>query len=284
MIRHVALIVLAAVVGQVAAQGQTPAATNRAGSTASVGLDRYTLKAGPLVIDPGAVNCSGVAFIPETSTLLVVQNKPTRLLELDLDGKLRRSIELAGFDDTEDVACVGKGVLAVVEERRRNLCVFPFRPGEKSAPYDSTEKTLVDPVDGDNVSIEGVAYDAAHKRFFIVKEKQPRKIYEVLTPVAGKPATITTPWDIEAQSFGCSDLSGIYFHAASGHLLILSDESKCVVEATVTGQESGRLSLRAGSAGMPSDAPQPEGITMDDNGNLYIVSEPNLLYIFARQP
>jgi uncharacterized protein YjiK len=54
------------------------------------------------------------------------------------------------------------------------------------------------------------------------------------------------------------------------------------VEATLGGEEIARLPLKAGTGGLRADVPQPEGIAIDDQGDLYICSEPNLLYIFCK--
>jgi len=252
-------------------------------AAAAVGLEQYTLKAGPIRIEGAPDNCSGVTFCPESRTLFVIQNKPTRITELDLDGRPKGRIELTGFDDTEDLVYLGPTRFAVVEERRRTLCLVSIPAAAAAAAYGSAQKALVDPGEADNVGLEGVAYDAAGQRFFVVKEKNPRRIYTLPLPAPGaKAPAVSQPWDIQAASLGCDDLSGIYYHAGTGHLLLLSDESQCVVEATTDGQEVGRLSLKAGSAGLAEDARQPEGIAMDDQGRLYICSEPDRLYIFAK--
>ena len=282
--RGIMWVIVWAIIGFEGVSRGAEAMAPPAAATDAVGIAQYTLAAGPLRIERAPENCSGLAFNPDTKTLFVVQNKPTRITELNLDGKPRRAIALDGFDDTEDLTYIGKGKFAVIEERRRNLCEFTLGAGITAVSYGSAEKTLVDPVDADNSGTEGVAYDAVGKRFFVVKEKHPRKIYVVpLSTDRKAPPPVTTPWDIEEDSLGCRDLSGIYYHAGTGHLLILSDESKCVVEATTDGREIGKLSLRAGSAGMTADAPQPEGITMDDAGALYICSEPDLLYVFTKK-
>jgi uncharacterized protein YjiK len=251
-------------------------------ASAAAGLDRYVLKAGPIVI-PGATNCSGIAFNPQTRTLLVVANAPTEVYELSLDGTRRRTIALNGFDDTEDIAFVDRHTIAVVEERRRNLCLIDILSNATAAAYADAVRVLVDPVDSGNSGLEGVTYDATRERFFVVKEKKPRRIYMVGRPRSDpQQAAVSNPWDIESNNLKCNDLSAVFYHAGSGHLLIVSDESRCIVEATLGGEEIARLPLKAGTGGLRADVPQPEGIAIDDQGDLYICSEPNLLYIFCK--
>ena len=65
---------------------------------------------------------------------------------------------------------------------------------------------------------------------------------------------------------------------------MVSDDSKCMVEMSLDGVLRGYASLRRGACGLQADIPQAEGITLDGKGDLYIVSEPNLLYRFIRRP
>lgn len=86
---------------------------------------------------------------------------------------------------------------------------------------------------------------------------------------------------IRQKPLSLKDLSDIYYHPDSGNLLILSDESGCVVETTVDGKELGRLSLKkGGKSGLRKDIPRAEGITMDDRRVVFICSEPDLLFVF----
>ena len=78
------------------------------------------------------------------------------------------------------------------------------------------------------------------------------------------------------------DLSSLQYDSASGHLLALSDESRLVLELDSHGRPISSLSLLAGQHGLQRSVPQAEGIALDDAGNLYLVSEPNLFYLFRK--
>jgi Uncharacterized protein conserved in bacteria len=71
-------------------------------------------------------------------------------------------------------------------------------------------------------------------------------------------------------------LSSVVFDQRSGHLLLLSDESKLLIEMTDVGKVVSFRSLATGFAGLQKGIPQAEGVTTDTDGYLYIVSEPNL--------
>jgi len=79
------------------------------------------------------------------------------------------------------------------------------------------------------------------------------------------------------------DLSSLQFDEQTGHLLALSDESRLVVELDADGQPLSTLSLLGGRNGLEKGVPQAEGVALDDHGRLYLVSEPNLFYVFEKQ-
>ena len=78
------------------------------------------------------------------------------------------------------------------------------------------------------------------------------------------------------------DLSSLQYDERSGHLLALSDESFLVLELDIDGRPLSTMSLRKGQQGLQKTVPQAEGIAMDDEGTLYLVSEPNLFYVFKK--
>ena len=245
-------------------------------------LAGYRLVRGPITVAGVTEDLSGVTYDAASQSLWMIVNGKPRIIETDLEGNVRRSIELTGFEDTEDLVSLGNQKVAIIEERQRtvSVCTLPPEVVTLAKPADARQ---IEPEVTGNSGLEGIAYDAHGNRFFVVKEKKPRRIYEFSRAApAGNAGAITHPWDAEVHGFALQDLSGLTWDAASGHLLLLSDESRCVVECTPEGQYVGRLPLTAGAAGLNADLIQPEGITHDAAGRLYIVCEPNLLYIFAK--
>ena len=258
-------------------------------TTGAVSLEQYQLVGQPRKIDKVPDNASGLTYSPVTGTLFLVVNKPCLVVEIALDGTTRRIVELKGFDDTECITHVTGATFIVGEERRGNLCRVKIGKQTSSIRYDSSEvaKLFVEG-DANNRGLEGLCYSPAGRRIYCVKEGDPRRLYEI----SGTPDRSTNPprakyrhpWDLQKASLGMADLSGMFFDVKTGHLLMLSHESHCVVEATVDGKEIGRLKLTKGHANLAGDVQQPEGIAMDGEGTLYICSEPNLLYVFKKKP
>lgn len=271
------LIGLLPATGILSARAESPSASSSV-------LQGMTLAKGPIAIAAIEEDLSGIAYNPESHTFFVVTDVPPPYLwELNADFELIRKIAMPGYDDVEDVTVMGPGRVAVIEERRRLLHTAELPAG--ASTLDTAQATSVSiPAPGEeNAGIEGLTYDAVGQRFFIVKEKGPRAIYQVTAAnTPDQPASITQPWDAQERSLDLDDLSGVYWHAASGHLLVLSDESHAVVECTPDGTEIARLPLGIGQSGLIVGIGQPEGITMDDQGRLVISGEPNRVYIFAK--
>ncbi|MBN1669553.1 MAG: SdiA-regulated domain-containing protein [Kiritimatiellae bacterium] len=246
-------------------------------------LAGYVLQAGPLPIEAFTQNASGVTFDPNTRTLFVISNGPARLAELTLEGALKRVIELDHFGDTEDITYVKNNLYAILQEGRQSMCIVTIDATTTTLNERDATQIFFDTEPIDNNGPEGITYDAAGDRFFVVKEKGPRKLYVLPRYETDTDSPdMRHPWDIQKRAFGLTDLAGVYYHAESRHLLLLSQESRCVLECTEQGRALARLALRGGQAGLADDIPHPEGLTLDDRGRLYICSEPNLLYVFGK--
>lgn len=258
-----------------------------ASSTASIHLELYQLVKGPIVLDASQANVSdianvsGMTYNKARNSLFLVMNDPEVVLEYDLHkDSVQRVIYLEGFEDTEDIVWMSNNRFGIIEERRQNLVIINLPTAgnyganfTQTAYYKNAVKYNIDPVNAGNEGLEGVAYDPISKHFFVVKEKEPAKIYNITEPTYGLP-TVKNPYDLDANNFGCTDFSGVYFHSQSQHLILLSDEGKAAIETTQDGTEVSRLSL--------SGLNQPEGICMGLDGTLYIASEPNSLYFYKK--
>ncbi len=250
----------------------------------SVELERYELQTGPIKIGKAVKNLSGMTYNLLTDSLFLVSNRPTKIIELDQHGVKKRTIDLQGFQDTEGITHIRENLFAVLEEKRRTICIFEIDQQTTTINRAQTEIILIDPTPAGNKGPEGISYDPEGGHFYVTKEKNPRMLYRLPWPTSAQnSAEVSHPWDIQKDALSLTDLSGIYYHQGTGNLLMLSDESASVVETTINGKEISRLLLKKdGKSGLQKDVPQAEGITMDSKGILYICSEPDLLYVFNR--
>ena len=125
-------------------------------------------------------NLSAVTYDADLDCLLAVVNGgPTELVTLSKTGELLERYPLQGFGDIEGVTYMGHGRVAVSDERAQQVSVFqlPALP----RPIDISEAqffSLGINLNG-NKGFEGLTYDAAGDRLFIVKERDPRQLYEI---------------------------------------------------------------------------------------------------------
>jgi uncharacterized protein YjiK len=230
---------------------------------------------------------SALTYDPDRHSLFTVTNQRPELIELSLDGHLIRRIQLVGFGDPEAIEYISKGVYVITDERLQRL--IKVRVDENTTTIDagnSQQLSLSIGLSG-NKGFEGLAYDTAGQRLFVAKERDPVRIYEIhgfphTNP--DKPFAVHVVDDPkrDARLF-VRDLSSLQYDDRSGHLLALSDESRLVLELNADGRPISTLSLLRGMHGLQRGVPQAEGVAMDNDGNLYLVSEPNLFYAFRKQ-
>lgn len=228
---------------------------------------------------------SALTYDADRRTLFSVTNQNPELIELSLDGELLRRIPLHGFGDPEAVEYIEPGVYVITDERVQRL--VKVRVDEDTRELhagDFQQLSLGIGLNG-NKGFEGLAYDAGQKRLFVAKERDPVRIYEVRGfphQEGDGPLAVEVLNDpLRDREIFVHDLSSLDFDAGSGHLLALSDESRLLLELGAHGRPVSSMSLRAGGrAGLRQSIPQAEGVATDDQGNLYLVSEPNLFYVF----
>ena len=253
----------------------------------SMGLDRYRVVIEAQPVEGLDDDISALTYDPDRKTLFTVTNKRSELIELSLDGRILRRVPLTGFGDPEALEYVGPNSFVITDERTQRLIRVRLDDDTLFLDAQDAEQLSLGIGLNGNKGFEGLAYDSAGKRLFVAKERDPMVIYEIhgfphSNPQQPYAVHVVQDRKRDARLF-VRDLSSLQFDERSGHLLALSDESRLVIELDVKGKPLSTLSLRKGYQGLKQTVPQAEGIAMDEAGTIYLVSEPNLFYVF-KQP
>ena len=223
---------------------------------------------------------SGITYNPESETLFLISNTPTRIYEITREGRFVRQIALEGFNDTEDIVFLANQTFAVIEERRKTLTVFKISKETETIQYADCRHIVVPTPGKGNHGLEGLAWDPDARTFLVSQEENPRAIYTIPFDIIGDPGRfqqeVTALRNLPWRKLG--DYAGIYFDKASGRLLILSRTSGKIKDYTLDGQEKGSLNLQRFIPGRVAT----EGLTVAPGGELYVCSEPNIVFVFSR--
>lgn len=258
-------------------EGQTPAAAREA----SVWLPGYkaVLQGKPLQgLEDGEV--SGLTYRAASNTLFTVTGKYPQLVELTLDGQVMRRIDLLGFSNPEGVEVLDDDRLAIIDERMRTLTTFKL--DELTRQLDFAELASFDLgfADAGNKGFEGIAWDSRHARVLLGKERGPLGLFSL--PFPGEDGAAGVLQALNAKSLFVRDISSLTYDARTGHSLVLSDESRLLLEVDASGHPVSFISLARGMNGLKQGIGQAEGVTLDADGTIYIVSEPNLFYVLRK--
>lgn len=242
-----------------------------------------------------AQEVSAVTYNPDTDSLFVVGDGGTSIVQVSTTGALLDSMTLAPggspqgteFYDPEGLTYVGGGQFVLVEERDRQVSRFTYVAGT------TLERADVQTVDlgtfEDNTGIEGLTWDPLTDGIVAVKEVSPLGIFQsgldfvAGTATNGSPTTTSSTDLFDPSLTGLSDFADVYAlsnipslagDAAEDELLVLSQEDGRIVAVDRTGTVTSTLTI-VSDPGNPLSVPnqQHEGLTMDHEGNLYVVSE-----------
>jgi len=252
----------------------------------AIALDQYQVALEAQVIEGLNDDVSALTFDPIRKTLFTVTNKNPELIELSLDGKILRRIALVGFGDSEAVEFISEDIYVITDERQQRLIKVRLDDDTRFLDAAEAEQISLGVHMSSNKGFEGLAYDSVGKRLFVAKERDPMLIYEVHgfphhNPEKSYAVHVINNPKRDAGLF-VRDLSSLQYDERSGHLMALSDESRLIIELDINGRPLSTLSLSKGRHGLQETVPQAEGLAMDDDGNLYVVSEPNLFYVFKK--
>lgn len=222
---------------------------------------------------------SGLTWSPQSNTLFTVTGKTPLLVELAPNGAILRRIRLDGFANPEAVEDLGDGRLAIVDERRHRLAVARLEPDTQSLNLADLPSYDLGYAEAGNKGFEGLAWDPQARRLLLAKERSPLGLFSLPLPEAG---AAVVPEPLPSEHLPVRDLSSVAVDPRSGHVLLLSDESRLLLELDRQGQPRSFISLLRGLHGLPHGIDQAEGVAMDAAGNLYLVEESGRFYVFSK--
>ncbi|BAU71973.1 SdiA-regulated domain-containing protein [Metapseudomonas furukawaii] len=223
---------------------------------------------------------SDLAYNPVTGTLFTVTGKAPTLVEISRTGDVLRKIPLKGFSNPEGVAVLEGGHVAVTDERRRTLSIFELDPQTRELTAGSTPEFDLGFPDSGNKGFEGIAWDPAKGRLILGKERGPVALFSLGSD--GNDALDDGLRPLPSYGLGMRNLSALSVDPRTGHLLVLSAQSNLLLELDEQGEPVSFISLLGGMNGLEARIPRAEGVAMDERGDIYVVSEPNLFYVFRK--
>jgi len=239
---------------------------------------------------------SAVTYNWDNDSLFVLGDGGTAIVQVSkLDGSLIDTMTLAQgnspqnteFYDPEGLTYIGGGQFVMVEERYRQAVLFTYAANTTLARSDAKTVKLGTTIG--NIGLEGISYDPATGGYVLVKEITPEGLFQTSidfdagTASNGSANTLDSTNLFDPASAGLSDFADIY--ALSNlpsllgtnyynTLLVLSQEQSKIVAIGRNGSISSSLQLQgAPGVTLPLPNQQTEGLTMDRDGILYVVTE-----------
>jgi len=250
------------------------------GAVSSLDLSNYQLAGTYSMSFVG--EASAVTWNQSTGTLFVVGDEGDQIVEVSKTGSLISSMSLSGFDDTEGLTHVSGNQFVIAEERLQDVYQLTYTAGG-TVSRGSLPSSSLGPTVG-NIGIEGITYDPSTGDFFAVKEKDPQQVNRAHLDFVGSNTTVTSQF---TPNLGVADLSDIQALSTvmtagsvdAANLLVFSQESARLLEI----DRAGTILSQFDFAGLSSTA---EGVTIDEDGTIYIVGEgpPSTLFVLKPVP
>lgn len=222
---------------------------------------------------------SDLAYSPQTKTLFSVMGKHPFLAELTLQGEVLRKIPLVGWSNPEGVAALEGGRLAIVDERDHKLTIVTLSATTQSLNIADFPQYDLGPSANQNKAFEAIAWDPRQQRI-VLGEERPPALFTWNTDGHG-PLT-GDKQSLPSDELDLRNLSALGIDPRTGHMLVLSADSNMLLELDETGEQVSFMTLLGGFNGLNKRIPRAEGVAMDEQGTLYIVSEPDLFYRFKK--
>ena len=223
---------------------------------------------------------SDLAYDPQTKTLFAVMGKNPFLVELSLQGDVLRKMPLVGWSNPEGVTAMGNGRLAIVDERQHSLVIVKVDADTRELNMANFAKYDLGPSADQNKAFEAVVWDAQNQQM-LLGEERPAALF---TWKSADGQTLTgDKQKLASDELDIRNLSALAIDPRTRHTLVLSADSHLLLELDEKGEQVSFMTVLGGFNGLKKTIPRAEGVTMDEAGTLYMVSEPNLFYRFEKQ-
>lgn len=222
---------------------------------------------------------SDLSYDPSSKTLYSVMGKNAFLAELSLTGEVLRKIPLVGWSNPEGLTVLGNGLIAIVDERQHLMTMVTVTPDTKTLNIADFPKYDLGPSVDQNKAFEGITWDP-HNQQILLGEERPPALFSWKSD--GSALLKGDKQKLVNNHLIMRNLSALYADQKTGHLLVLSAESHLLLELDEKGNEVSFMALVQGFNGLSHTIPRAEGVTMDEAGTIYMVSEPNLFYSFKK--
>lgn len=190
---------------------------------------------------------SGLTY--HNGRLFAISDATPFMYQLSLDGELEKKF-FVKKEDLEGISYIEKTKeFVLISESKRSIIYYSLYDGiGKSYKLKGKQKS-------ENKGLEGVCYNARKKSLYVLNEANPKELLEISPK--GK---IKQSYDLNFSK----DVSGIVYDSKLDVYWVLSDESQALFKVSNKGKELQKF---------PLSIKKPEGIALDINRRLYIVSD-----------
>jgi uncharacterized protein YjiK len=262
-------------------------AAGSASAAPLINLQNYSVTGNYLLDTLGGLGleASAVTYARDRGSLFFVADEGPGVVEVSLTGQTLGYMNFnwsgtgSSNNDAEGLTYLGNGRLVVVDERPQIAYRFDYVNGGTVA-LNSQPKVAItgSTANVGNVGTEGISYDPVTGSYYSVKQDAPVELRRHTLDFANPSnSTSTVLFSGTTSLFGMQSLSDVQTLSgvdalagtdAADNLLLLSLDSRRLAELDpTTGQVLSFFDLT-------SVTPQAiEGVTVDENGNIYLVAE-----------
>ncbi|WP_460369431.1 SdiA-regulated domain-containing protein [Pseudomonas sp. Tul1A2] len=223
---------------------------------------------------------SDLAYNPQTKTLFSVMGKNPFLAELTLQGDVLRKMPLVGWSNPEGLTMMENGLMAIVDERQHLLSIVRVDADTRELNIADFPKYDLGPSKDQNKAFEAITWDARNQQLLLGEERPPALF---TWKSDGSQILKGDKQKLVSDELDIRNLSALAIDPRTQHTLVLSADSHLLLELDEKGEQVSFMTLLGGFNGLKNTIPRAEGVTMDEAGTLYMVSEPNLFYRFEKQ-